>query len=172
MRLKSLINGVVLGDFISLHEPSEELMVPANDPIEELHGDIKYTPCQAELLRTNDIEVIDANIANDIEDDQYCEHSDKHKGALDNSVRYWKDHFNESTNRYKIPYMFDGSHSEEQMDTIRRKLMDFRHETCVDLVELPWEEKNEGLFANKYENVFWVSLYTISIKKFKAEFLK
>ena len=99
MRLKSLINGVVLGDFISLHEPLEELLVPANDPIEELHGDIKYTPCQAELLRTNDIEVIDTNIANDIEDDQYCEHSDKHKGALDNSVRYWKDHFNESTDR-------------------------------------------------------------------------
>ena len=164
MRLKSFISGVVFGDFISLNEPLEELVVPANDPFEELHGDIKYTPCQAELMRESDIEVIDNAIADDIEDDQYCEHSDKQRGALDKSVRYWKDHFNESTNRYKIPYMFDGSHSEEQMDIIRQKLAEFRHETCVDLVELPWEENDEGLFANRYENVFWVSLKSKSVK--------
>ena len=170
MRFKGFVIGVVLGDFIYLKEPLEESLASANDPYEGLNGDVKYTPCQAKLMRENDIEIFDVNIINDINDDEYCEQlltSDKRglqRGALDNSVRYWKDHYSALTNRYKIPYMFDGSHSDKQMNVIRRKLSEFRQETCVDLVEIPWEENHDGSFANKYDNVFWVSLTTFYSK--------
>lgn len=158
MRLTIFIPGFVLGGADIANDPLEDVSVSTNDPFEDIHGDIKYTPCQAELMRRNDMEIPDTNIDNDIEDDEYCEQMlNNNRGALDNSVKYWKDHFNKSINRYKIPYMFDGSHSEKQKDTIRRKLAEFRQETCVDLVEIPWEDQNEGSFAGRYDNAFWVS---------------
>ena len=158
MRLKSFIPGIVLGGTRFSNDPLEDVSVAANDPFEDIHGDIKYTPCQAELMRGNDMEIPDTNIDKDIDDDEYCDQlQNSDRGATDNSVQYWKDYFNESTNRFKVPYMFDGSHSEKQKDTIRRKLAEFRQETCVDLVEIPWEDQNENSFSGKYDNAFWVS---------------
>ena len=150
-----------LEDTLAPIEKHEEAFNAVDDPLGDFHGDIKYTPCQAELLRRNNIEISDSNIEKDIDDDEYCDQginaSENHRGAGDNSVQYWKDNFNEATNRYKIPYMFDGSHSAVQMDTIRRKLAEFRQETCIDLIEIPWEETYDGPFAEKFDNVFSVS---------------
>ena len=158
MRFKIFIPGIALVSADSSNDPIEDVSASANDPFEDLHGDIKYTPCQAELMRGKSMDIPDSNIDHEIEDDEYCEKlQNNDRGALDNSVQYWKDYFNESTNRFKIPYMFDGTHSEKQKDSIRRKLAEFRQETCVDLVEIPWEDQNEGLFAGKYDNAFWVS---------------
>ena len=163
MRLKNYIIPGVLVDVGRSNGPDQGLENPVNDindPFEGLHGDIKYTPCQAEILRRNHIEIPDSSIETGIDDDEYCDHvidaSGEQRGALDNFAQYWKNNFNEATNRYEIPYMFDGSHSATQMDSIRRKLAEFRQETCVDLVEIPWEDSPYGPFNGKYDNVFSV----------------
>ena len=157
MRIISFIPGAILAGVIHPNDPLEE---PFDDPLEEILGDIKYTPCQAALMRQYNIEIPDSSIENDIDDDEYCDQMQDIKaprGALHGNVnRYWKDHFNESSNRYEVPYMFDGSHSDKRKNKIRAKLAEFKSKTCVDLVELPWEEGN-GPFAGKYNNVFSVS---------------
>ena len=165
MRILDFVSGLVIAHSNDPTEVTfngiEATFNSVDDPLGEIHGDIRYTSCQANLLRRNGIEISDSNVENDIDDDEYCDQKidafENHRGALDNSVRYWKDNFNEKTNRFRIPYMFDGSHSAEQMDTIRRKLAEFRQETCVDLFEIPWEDTYIGPFQEKYDNVFWVS---------------
>ena len=163
MRIISLIPGAVLGGVIHPNDPVEQ---PLDDPFEagDTQGDIKYTPCQAAKMRRHNIEIPESNIEKGIGDDEYCDEQTQGmaapRGALDNSVNYWKDNFNDLTNRYEVPYMFDGTHSEQQKNTIRAKLAEFKSKTCVDLVELPWEE-GSGPFAGKYENVFSVSFINI-----------
>ena len=129
---------------------------------EYIHGELKFTPCQAELLKRNGVQISNSSIEYHIDDDEYCKQNDglfdgAAGGALDNSVQYWTDNFNTSTNRYEVAYMFDDSHSSTQKNIIRQKLMEFKQKTCVDLVEIPWEETKDGPFAGKYDNVFWVS---------------
>ena len=161
MRIISLIPGAVLGGVI---QPNDPVKVSFDDPLEEIQGDIRYTPCQAALMRQYNIEIPDSSIEDGIGVDEYCDNQiqeiDAPGGALLPTVKYWKDHFNESTNRYEVPYMFDGTHSEKQKDTIRTKLAEFKSKTCVEMVELPWEEGN-GPFGGKYNNVFSVSFYDI-----------
>ena len=175
MRLLGFIPGFVLGGVAlpnhlggdalqdQIEDPFESNVDPLEEKLEEIDGDIKFTPCQAELMRRNNIDVPDSSVGEDIDNDEYCDQIQKndasgnHRGALVNYVRFWKDHFNEATNRYKIPYMFDGSHYDHQKARIRKKLAEFRQNTCVDLVEIPWEEANEGPFGGKYDNVFSVS---------------
>ena len=157
MRIISLIPGAVLGGVIHSNEPIEETL---EDPLEGIQGDIRYTPCQAAKMRRRGIEIPESSIENGIDDDEYCDQMQDDiaapRGALDGSANYWKDNFNQLTNRYEVPYMFDGTHSEEQKNTIRAKLAEFKSKTCVDLVELPWEE-GDGPFGGKYQNVFSVS---------------
>ena len=157
MRIVSLIPGAVLGGVIHSNEPIEETL---EDHLEGIQGDIKYTPCQAAKMRRHGIEIPESSIENGIDDDEYCDQMQDDiiapRGALDGSANYWKDNFNQLTNRYEVPYMFDGTHSEEQKNTIRAKLAEFKSKTCVDLVELPWEE-GDGPFGGKYQNVLSVS---------------
>ena len=161
MRIISFIPGAVLGGVIHPNYLVEESL---KDPLGDIQGDIKYTPCQAALMRQYNIEIPDSSIENGIGDDEYCDDHmqeiDAPAGALHGTVKYWKDHFNQSTNRYEVPYMFDGTHSEKQKNTIRAKLAEFKSKTCVDLIELPWEEGN-GPFGGKYKNVFSVSFIDI-----------
>ena len=158
MRLISLIPGAVLGGVIHSNEPTKEIF---DDPLEGIQGDIRYTPCQAAKMRRNGIEIPESSIENGIDDDEYCDQMQDvaaPRGALGGSANYWKDNFNFVTNKYEVPYMFDETHSEEQKNTIRAKLAEFKSKTCVDLVELPWEE-GYGPFGGKYENVFSVSSF-------------
>ena len=137
----------------------------SDHPSKEIFGDITYTSCQAEMMRANGMDIPDSNIDQNIDDDAYCSDPDEEapSGALDNSVNYWKGHFNELTKKYEVPYMFDGSHTESLKRVIRRKLMEFNEKTCVNLVEIPWEKKGSGLFGGKYENVLYVSLFKMKL---------
>ena len=83
------------------------------DPFHNLLGDIVYTPCQAKYLRENGMEIPDSSIEKSIDDDEdYC--PTVPRGALDVIELKWKNNFNESTNRYEVPYMFDGTHNEAE----------------------------------------------------------
>ena len=127
-----------------------------DDALEEVGGDdIRYTQCQADIFKRNGINIPDTHV-HVVENDELCDKSEAPK-ALDDSVPYWTDHFNSQTNKYEVPYMFDGSHSEDVKNTIRRKLDEFKRDTCVELVEIPWESKSTGPFGGKYNNVFSVS---------------
>lgn len=132
----------------------------SNHSSKEIFGDITYTSCQAAMMRAKGMDIPDSSIDQNIDDDAYCTDLDQEfpSGALDNTVNYWKDHFNELTKKYEVPYMFDGSHTESLKRVIRRKLKEFNEKTCVNLVELPWEEKGSGPFGGKYKNVLYVSL--------------
>ena len=161
MRIISLIPGAVLGGVIHSNEPIEETL---DDPLEGIQGDIRYTPCQAAKMRRHGIEIPESSIENGIDDDEYCDQMQDDiaapGGALDGSANYWKDNFNQLTNRYEVPYMFDGTFSEKRKPHFRAKLAEFKEKTCVDLIELPWEEGN-GPFGGKYKNVFSVSFIDI-----------
>ena len=125
-------------------------------------GDLRYTPCQAVLMRKNGNIIPDSRIDTNIDDDEYCiqtdeDYSDAPGGALDKTVQYWRDNFDSTKGKYEVPYMFDKGFNEMRKSVIRTKLMEYKEKTCVDLVEIPWEDTNEGPFAGKYDNVLWVS---------------
>ena len=130
---------------------------------EEIHDDIRYSKCQAEFLRRENIEIPDSLIDGDgSENDEYCSFNrdmigKRHaRGAHAIGTRFWKDNFNESKNKYEVPYMFDLSQYSAKKDSIRKKLDEFKRDTCVELVEIPYEEKLVGPFG-KYDNVLVVS---------------
>ena len=131
------------------------------DALEEVGGDdIRYTQCQADIFKKNGIHIPDTHV-HVVKDDELCDKDDEAPKALDDSVPYWTDHYNERTNKYEVPYMFDGSHSEDVKNTIRRKLDEFKRDTCVELVEIPWEDSSSGPFGGgKYRNVFSVSVFS------------
>ena len=113
-------------------------------------------------MRDHGHTISNSSIEFNIDDDEYCTQIDEDSfgapgGALDKSVQYWDHYFNDATNRFEVPYMFDGSHTAYQKDKIRRKLMEYKQKTCVDLIEIPWEASTMGPFGEKYDNVFEVS---------------
>ena len=113
-------------------------------------------------MKKNGNVIPESRIETNIVDDEYCTEidetfSDAPGGALDKTVQYWTDHFNTSTSKYEVPYMFDKTFNVMKQSVIREKLLEYNEKTCVDLVEIPWEETKEGPFAKKYDNVFWVS---------------
>ena len=113
-------------------------------------------------MKNNGHAIPDSRIETNIDDDEYCTEideafADAPFGALDKTVQYWTDNYNSTKGKYEVAYMFDESFNFMKQSVIRKKLMEYKEKTCVDLVEIPWEETKEGPFAGKYDNVFWVS---------------
>ena len=174
MKIRYLIPAVVFGGLL-LEQPTnktrrsvDQIGHPNEHLDDEINGDMIFTPCQAAIMRlkNNEIPIINNEILED--DDEYCqilyELDPRRRGAI-RSTNYWKSNFNEQTNRFKIPYRFAGSHNDRQMDQIRKKLTEFRKNTCVDLFEI--SRIDDGPFQGIYNNVLEVRLAILSLEYYR-----
>lgn len=168
-----LFNFIQIGVWASVIEDASDYY---ND-FEENHDDIRYSKCQAELLRKDNIDIPDSLIDGDeSENDEYCSYNrvmigKRHaRGALAVNTIFWKDHFNQSKNKYEVPYMFEESQNNKKKESIRKKLDEFKRDTCVELVEIPYDEKLVGPFG-KYDNVLVVSNSSTFSSSYKLSLL-
>ena len=123
--------------------------------------DIRYTQCQADILRRFGFEVPESHIT----DTPGATCGDAAGGdddgwgnprAIDDSAPKWDRNFDATQNKYLVPYYFtdaEGAWADSTKEVVRAKLSEFERDTCVKLVEVNEDDPSDG---GKFANTFRV----------------
>ena len=120
-------------------------VVKGDDPADP-GDDIRYSRCQQQIFARQGINIPDSHVL----DTESCDDA----RALDDLTKKWDLNYNQSIDKFEVPYCFDGTHTASEQAFIEAKLDEFERDTCVKMVShaCPDPDNLNAWYEGKVEN--------------------